>query len=191
MPSVYRSRHGDTTRRGQSKQPIHRPAQQLALFIRVLAAASRVPFVCFGSMTMRREDLLRGLEPDSCFYLASWPRIRGKRDFDFRTDPPPALAVEIDVTSSSLDRMGVYAALGVPEVWRYDEKALRCYHRNDQGTYDERPNSRAFPTVRGAELQPFLAQAFDLDDGTLAEQFQAWVRGRLPAATDPSAHGPG
>jgi Uma2 family endonuclease len=174
-----------------SPLPVHeRWAQQLALFVRVLAATSRLPFVCFGSMTIRREDLQRGLEPDSCFYLASWHRVRGKRELDFRTDPPPDLAIEIDVTRSSLDRMSVYAALGVPELWRYDEKALRCYHRNDQGIYDECPNSRAFPLVRVADLEPFLAQAFDLDDGTLAEQFQTWVRSRFPAAKDSTARGP-
>jgi Uma2 family endonuclease len=64
---------------------------QLSQFVRVIAVACQVPFKCLGAMTIRREDLARGLEPDNCFYLASWPRIRGRKVLDFTVDPPPDL----------------------------------------------------------------------------------------------------
>lgn len=158
----------------------------LALLIQVLAKVSGLPCSGFGSMTIRREDLARGLEPDECFYLTSWPRIRGRRQLDFATDPPPDLAVEIDITRSSLDRFAIYAALGVPEVWRFDGQALTCYHRNDQGTYDERPASRAFPFLRVADLVPFLDQVFDVDDGALMQNFETWLRANLPPSARPA-----
>ena len=163
---------------------------QLGQFLRVLARAVGAPFKCLGSMTIRREDLARGLEPDSCFYLAGWPRIRGRRGLDFRTDPPPDLAIEIDVTHSSLDRLAVYAALGVPEVWRFNGKVFRCYHRNEQGAYEERPNSRAFPFLRVADLVPFLGPIYDEDEDALTQRFQTWVQGQLPPVKDPNAPGP-
>src|SRR6266851_39103 len=74
-----------------------------------------------GSTTFRRRRRRRGLEPDECFWIANEPRMRGKRRVDLRVDPPPDLAIEVDVTRSSMDRMGVYGALCVPEVWRLDD----------------------------------------------------------------------
>ena len=74
----------------------------------------------FGSFTHQREDLAKGLEPDECFYLASLAAVKGKLEIDLMCDPPPDLSLEIDITSSSLDRMAIYAALKVPEVWRFD-----------------------------------------------------------------------
>src|SRR5262249_39088385 len=78
----------------------------------------------FGSMTFKRKKHLRGLEPDECYWIASYPQIRGKERIDLRVDPPPDVVIEIDIASSSLDRMGIYAILGVPEVWRLDAQGL-------------------------------------------------------------------
>ena len=51
--------------------------------------------------------------------------VRNKDRIDFRIDPPPDLVLEIDISHSSLDRMGIYGILGVPEVWRYSNGTLR------------------------------------------------------------------
>ena len=69
-----------------------------------------------GNMTMRREELERGLEPDECFWIANEPHMRARLDWDPRRDPPPDLVIEIEISRSALDRMGIYAALRVPEV---------------------------------------------------------------------------
>jgi Uma2 family endonuclease len=157
-----------------------RYANQLGQFVRVLALAAMIPCTAAGSMTIRRQDLERGIEPDNCFYLVSWPLIRGRSELDFTQDPPPDLAFEIDMTHSSLDRLGIYAALRVPEVWRFDGTTFRCYHRNNQGNYDEHPTSRAFPFLRLADVVSFLAQVFDVDETTLTQRFQTWVQAQLP-----------
>ena len=74
------------------------------------------------------------MEADNCFYLASFPDPRqGAIDLD--VDPPPDLAVEVEISRSALDRMGIYAALGVPEVWRFDGEALRVEQLQADGTY--------------------------------------------------------
>jgi len=56
----------------------------------------------------------------------------GKREIDLTQDPPPDLVVEIDITSSSLNRFQIYATLGVPELWRYDERELQIYQLREQ-----------------------------------------------------------
>src|SRR5262249_46378599 len=117
----------------------------LAQFVRVLAAESGMRYRSFGSTTFRREDVERGLEPDDCFYLASLPRILGRRDLDLARDPPPDLALEVDITHSSLDRLAIYAALGVREVWHFDGQSITCHVLNAQGGYEQQESSLAFP----------------------------------------------
>src|SRR3954462_13121446 len=77
-----------------------------------------------GSTTFRREDLARGFEPDSCFYIQNEERIRGKGRIDLTVDPPPDLVIEIDITSPSFSKLPIYAQIGVPEVRRYDGERM-------------------------------------------------------------------
>src|SRR6266478_1708430 len=79
-----------------------------------------LPILCGGSTTLRRQLHQRGIESDECYWIANEPRMRGRRALNLQRDPPPDLAVEVDVTSSSLDRLDIYATLGVPEIWRLE-----------------------------------------------------------------------
>src|SRR5437588_11765498 len=81
----------------------------------------------FGSMTFKRKKRGRGLEPDECYWIQNEPLVRGKDKIDLRRDPPPDLVIEIDWTHSSLNRLGIFAALGVPEIWRYDGTVLHIH----------------------------------------------------------------
>src|SRR3954447_13161177 len=101
-----------------SPLPIHEKWKQIAdRLIVVLAEYRDVPISAFGSTTWKQERLLKGLEPDQCYYIQHVSQILGQRDLDLETDPPPDLAVEVDVSHHPLDRLGIYAALGIPEVW--------------------------------------------------------------------------
>lgn len=80
-----------------------------------------------GSTTWTRKDLQRGIEPDECYYITNEEITRGKLDFDLNFDPAPDLAIEIDITSSSLDRLSIYASLGIREIWRFDGQELTIY----------------------------------------------------------------
>ncbi len=84
----------------------------------VLTEELGLPLKRGGSTTLRRRKRLRGIEADECFWIANATRLAGKRRLDLRADPPPDLAIEIDVSHSSLDHLAIYAALRVPEVWR-------------------------------------------------------------------------
>jgi Uma2 family endonuclease len=158
------------------------PAHEVykALFgwlLAVLAEEMGFPFKTLGSTTFRRRDALRGLEPDNCFYLKSAKKVRDWLTLDLRRDPPPDLAIEVDITSSSLDRLAVYAALGVPEVWRFDGKSIHVYVLDSKGAYVERPRSAALPFLPMMDLVPLLQECALLsDDREVLQRMRKWVR---------------
>jgi Uma2 family endonuclease len=137
-----------------------------------------LPVKAGGSTTFRRRRKRRGIEPDDCYWIADEPRVRGKRRIDLRTDPPPDLAIEVDVTSSSLDRMGIYAALGVPEVWRLEGQTLTFQVLAPKGQYAQKATSLAFPWLAPADLVPYLALRGQMDENAVVAQLRTWVRQR-------------
>lgn len=139
-----------------------------------------------GSMTMRRRRKQRGIEPDRCYWIANEPKMRGKRTFSLRIDPPPDLAIEVDVTSSSLNRMGIYAALGVPEVWRLDEPTLTFLALGANRSYNALPHSLSFPTLKPADLMTFSPLRANQDENSVVRQFRVWVRQNLPPGATPT-----
>jgi Uma2 family endonuclease len=135
-----------------------------------------LPVKAGGSTTFRRRRRRRGLEPDDCYWIAREPQVRGKRHIDLRTDPAPDLAIEVDVSHSSLDRMAIYAALGVPEVWRLTAEGLTFHVLGKDRKYAESAHSLAFPQVTPANLAGFLALRGQMDENAVVQQFRAWVR---------------
>lgn len=112
----------------------------------ILALELGISIASFGSTTFRREDLQRGFEADSSFYIQNERRVRGKVSLDLTVDPPPDLVIEIDITSPSLDKFPIYAQMGVVEVWRYDGTRLEI-RLLDRDRYAESEESRALPGV--------------------------------------------
>ena len=92
----------------------------IALLVEIFAVEAGLDVRNVGSMTFRREDLERGFEPDSCFYVQREARVSGKAQIDLSVDPPPDLVIEVDTTGPSLNKLPIYAQIGVPEVWRLE-----------------------------------------------------------------------
>jgi Uma2 family endonuclease len=128
------------------------------------------------TMTFRREDLDRGLEPDNCYYIAHEPQVRTKQELDFTIDPPPDLAVEIELSSGSIDKLELYAAFRVPEVWRYDGESLTAHHLGADGQYAPASASRAFPDLPLDKIVEVLQQVPTVRETTLIREFHDWVR---------------
>jgi Uma2 family endonuclease len=147
----------------------------LALLVEMVADELRMNIRGFGSTTFTRQDLLKGFEPDACFYIQSVPRIRGKRKIRLPQDPPPDLLIEIDVTSSSLDRFALFARTGVPEVWRYDGSQVQIFILRD-GQYGGVEDSIAFPLLTGAMLTEFLEAGIELDRIEWSSRLREWLR---------------
>jgi len=127
-----------------------------------------------GSTTWRREDLQKGLEPDECYYITQEAQVRGKTKFDLYSDPAPDLAIEIDLTSSSLNRLGIYAALGVREIWRYDGQDLKIYVLVE-GEYQQQEQSTVLPVLSRSDVLLFLNKKSTLGENALIREFRQWL----------------
>jgi len=137
-----------------------------------------IPIRGGGSTTLKRKLKKKGLEPDECYWTQNEARIRGKRKLVLPNDPPPDLAVEVEITRTVLDRLPIYAAFGVPEIWRFDGEELHV-HELHKGRYREKKQSLAFPFLPLDKIVEFIQQ---IDETSLIRSFIDWVRSDiLPA----------
>ncbi|OKH14669.1 Uma2 family endonuclease [[Limnothrix rosea] IAM M-220] len=126
-------------------------------FILILVFELGMKMKTMGSTTMNREDLQKGSEPDCAYYIQNQPKVAG-RNVDFEKDPPPDLVVEVDITNTDIDKNQLYAAMGVPEFWRYNGEILSIYQLVEE-KYQECEISPTFPTIQKEDLYHFLAEA--------------------------------
>jgi Uma2 family endonuclease len=125
--------------------------------VRAFSEAFDMKLQKYGAATWKRQRLARGVEPDACYYVANADRVIGKRKFDLEFDPPPDIVVEIDITNESLNKFPIYAALSVPEIWRYDSNTVQFYELAGDN-YREIFQSRSFAGLTPAGLATALAQ---------------------------------
>jgi len=155
------------------------PNRTLAALVEIVAEETELDFRRTGSTTFKRRDLEKGFEPDSCYYLKNAGRVRGKDELDLNTDPPPDLVIEVDITRSSLNRFPIFAAVGVPEVWRYDGERARMYEL--RGTdYAEVDISVGLPPLTSAQASHFLDQSKTQKATEWLRQVREWVRANVP-----------
>jgi len=157
----------------------------LARLVETLTEELIIPIEAAGSTTFKRKALERGLEPDECFYIQNQARIRGKQAIDLNQDPPPDLVIEIDITNSIIDRLDIYAALGVPEIWRWDNGTLQFLILKKQH-YQRVQTSWNFPKLLTTHLDTFITLSDQTDQTTVIRQFRAWVRENLTTGGEES-----
>lgn len=164
----------------------------LGILIQAIAEELDLPCLGLKSTTWKRRLLARGIEADESFYLANTGLIVAKgKKVDLEVDPPPDLCIEVEITKSALKRMGIYAALGVPEVWRHDGTTLRVAVLRPDGTYAERDSSPSFPFLPLAEVVRLVAMAEGMDHSRWGRQVRAWVREVLVPLHRPPGGGAG
>jgi Uma2 family endonuclease len=163
-----------------SPSPIHEwYANLFGRLIEGLALHLGLPIRSGGSTTFKKRAIGRGLEPDKCFWIQSEPAVRGKMKIDLLLDHPPDLAIEVDITSSSLDRFEIYAKLRVPEIWRFDGETIRIHVLQPNGVYDASQTSRCLPQLPVAEIVPFLQLDDEFDDTARVRRFVEWASPRF------------
>jgi Uma2 family endonuclease len=156
-------------------------AQFLGWLVQALTEELGLPIKPGGGVTMRLRPKRKGIEADQCFWIANAQRMAGRRRLDLRVDPSPDLAIEVDVSHSSVNRFAIYAALGVPEVWRLDGDVLAFHVLQADGTYQQADASLSFPSVSPGDLLAFVQKARLAGDANLVlRAFREWVRQRRP-----------
>lgn len=144
-------------------------------FITLLALEFGIQASALGSTTFKLEELERGFEPDSCFYGKNERHIRGKEKIDLTIDPPPDLVVEIDITSSSIDKHALFAEFGMAEVWRYDGSQFEFLQlRGD--SYSRVKTSSFLPFITPQILTDFIAQSLRLPPLEWMTNVREWAR---------------
>lgn len=142
--------------------------------VKILLEELEIDRECFGSTTFKRKDMAQGIEPDNCFYIQNQALMIGKKRIDLTVDPPPDLAIEVDVTSKT--QIDVYEALGVPELWRYENNKLQINVLQD-GTYIESEISPTFPNLPIVEaISQFVEQSRIIGTSPTLRAFRKWVR---------------
>ena len=150
----------------------------LARLLEALTEELNVEICSLGNMTHQREDLERGIEADECWYVQHEAVVRGKMEIDLSVDPPPDLALEVEISRSVLDRIAIYAALGVPELWRYDGSKLRVQVlKGDR--YEDVEQSPTFPTISMSLFTDALAHFGKISETQIVKAFRKKVRGTM------------
>jgi len=140
---------------------------RIRTLVTALAAELALPAKCLGSMTIFDRAAGRGLEPDACWYFGDLTRIRGVRRFDPARVPPPDLAIEVMVTHAPADRTDLYAALGVPELWRLRADDLEFLRLSPDGTYEATTTAVRFPMLTADAAMELLRLGRERDDTAL------------------------
>lgn len=156
--------------------PLHeRWKKYIARMIELLCVELDIEIDTLGSTTFRREDLAKGLEPDECYYVQHADQIRGKKVLDLTIDPPPDLAVEVEITRRSVPRQPIYAALGVPELWTFGGRRLLVRQLGPDQAYHPTNSSTAFPFLPMDRFERFLLRMDNERQATVLREFRKWV----------------
>jgi Uma2 family endonuclease len=154
------------------------PRQVIGDFIKILVIKGGLAGIkSMGSTTLNYPSLNIGAEPDQCYYIANEPKVRGKI-VDLKTDPPPDLILEVDITHTDINKNALYAEMGVPEFWRYNGKVL-AIHVLQEGEYVEVETSPTFPWVPKERLYQYLQECAQMGEVMAATNLQAWVEEQI------------
>ncbi len=161
--------------------PSHDHERTKTLFgrmIEVITEELNLPVLSCGSTTFK--DALReaGLEADESYYIQHEAEVRGRK-LKLGEDPPPDLAIEINVTTSALDRLAIYAVLGFPEIWQHVNGEVVIHLLQATGEYKVAAKSAALPTVPVKKLVEQLERCYETDETTWIRAFRQWVRGGM------------
>jgi Uma2 family endonuclease len=142
--------------------------------ILILAEECALNYLSRKSATLRKKKSA-GAEPDDCYYFREFKKISGKKSLDLSVDPPPDLAIEVDITHGSVSKFPIYASLGVPELWRYRKGKMKFYSLSE-GDYDEVTHSLMFPFLTPQTVSEFLQMGETEGTVVMAGEFRKWVK---------------
>ena len=135
-----------------------------------------IPIRSCRTMTIRRAALQRGFEPDNCYYVQHEPEMWDKTKINFKNDPPPDLAIEVDVSRKLSDKLNIYAAFRVPELWHWSGGKLAVLELSKDGQYAARETSVCFPEFPIAKAEELVRQLGKEHETVLLSSFRDWVR---------------
>jgi Uma2 family endonuclease len=158
--------------------PEHEKAKEIiGDMVKILLSERGINYEALGSTTLKNERMIQAVEPDACFYIQNQAAVIGKNRLDMGVDPPPDLAIEIDLTSRT--QLENYQILRVPELWRYARRGLQI-NVLQAGRYVESDVSPTFPDIPIIELvNRYVQQSKVAGSSQAIQAFRSWVRENL------------
>lgn len=153
------------------------PIRLLSDLVSTICVETEVNFRNVGSTTFRSRARSKGCEPDTAFYIKNEDRVRGLTNIDSSKDPPPDLVIEVDFTSPSLDKLPIYAALGVSEVWRYKGDRVEFYRLSGE-FYQPTENSVFYPRLLAETANEFLRKGLTESSTEWFREIRQWINER-------------
>lgn len=163
-------------------QRLEHTKELLGDFVKILTEVSGMNLLSLGSMTLKL-PAIAGVEPDECFDIQHEPLVRG-RTIDLLQDPPPDLAIEVDVSTTSQSKEEIYKTLGVGEFWRYCAEVLTIKILED-GSYREVATSPTFPWLHKSVLYRFLDGCQEEGENPTKRAFKTWLSQFLEPQSKP------
>lgn len=151
----------------------------LGSLVEVITDEMKLSCVPFGSATFRKKEIQKGTEPDECFFITTARKMLDRRRGEVKADHRPDLAIEVDIYHQSKSKFAVYAALGVPEIWRYRNDKMSFYRLADDD-YVEIEASDLFPFLTPEVLAGYLNDDYVQDVNQVRRAFRKWVRKNKP-----------
>ena len=172
---LVRISYGDQTMQLLSTSTEHEAyAHFINGMVSVLSLRLRIDIRFFGSATIKKSRKRKGLEPDACFYVQTVPQLGNRNELNFAVDPPPDVALEVDIHHGSIPKLPIYAGLGISEVWRYDGRNITILLLQ-QDHYVEAAAGRALPMLTPEVLTRFLKQMQDENEFQAMIAFEDWI----------------
>jgi Uma2 family endonuclease len=169
-----------------SPSPLHDGSRKLlGQLAEAVAQVLRIPYKSLGQTTWKRQAIVRGLESDECYIfesgkLTAVAKAKARKSTNIDDYPNPDLSIEVDITPPRIDRAGIYAALRVPEVWRFDGEIEQVIieRLSDVGSYHAVDESGFLP-IRADEVRRWVVDEESDDEAAWAERLRAWVASEL------------
>jgi Uma2 family endonuclease len=174
--SAYRITYNDGVLKIMSPRPDHEfPKDVVLKLVTIYADEFDINLDSYGSTTYRRRRKSKGAEADTSFYIRHAAEVRGLKDFNLDVDPPPDVVVEIDVSNESLDKFEIYAALRVPEIWRFDGREFKI-HKLSENKYQVIENSIVLHLISAKILGEFLEIGREIGQTAMVREFRKRLR---------------
>jgi len=152
--------------------------RMIEVFIGVMCEELGLELKRTGSLTLTRDDLERGGEPDSSYYLQNESLVRNKDNIDLAIDPHPDLVLEVEYSRSAINKLTLYASMGIPEVWRFNGNLLQVYTLAE-GQYTEVELSPTFNPIPVKAMTGFLQQVTTKGEIAVTREFRTWVKQQI------------
>jgi len=149
--------------------------ETITLLFQLMASELEIDVVAAGSTTFRRKDLRKGFEPDASFYIRNAQAVRKRPQIDLRRDPPPDVVVEIEITNPAINKLSIFAAAAVPEVWLYRDDRVEILALESK-TYQKKMESSFLPGVTDEVLTSFVRSSRTMTSVEWIKAVRTWAK---------------